>query len=187
MNKPADAMPQPAFIALLVLALSIAMLGPARSQRLDHSDISDVSGEAIDSDPLTRGANEKPASTFSYPALEGFNVIATPGDPFGSASAERALIAAKHLGANTIAIIPFFWQASPSSPDIRSGDDMSDDALRRAIQQTKKLGFTAIVKPQVWVPESWAGAIAPNSEESWHSWFSDYRAELLRIARIAAD
>jgi len=119
--------------------------------------------------------------------LDGFNFIATPDHPFGSASAERALIAAKQLGATTVAIIPFLWQASPSSPDIRSGNDMPDDALRQAIRQSRKWGFSVIIKPHVWVPESWAGAVEPKSEQSWRTWFSRYRGELERIARIAAE
>jgi hypothetical protein len=119
--------------------------------------------------------------------LDGFNVVATPGHPFGGASAERALIAAKQLGATTVAIIPFLWQASPSSPDIRRGNDMPDDALREAIRQARKHGFSVVVKPHVWVPESWAGAVEPKSEQSWDTWFSRYRGELERIARIAAE
>src|ERR1700694_1240636 len=90
---------------LLALSLSIAVLAPARGQRLD-----------------------------------GFNVIAAPGHPFGSPSAQRALIAARRLGATTVAIIPFLWQATPSSPDIHSGNDMPDDALRRAIRQARGQG-----------------------------------------------
>lgn len=132
--------------------MSVALLGPARGQRLD-----------------------------------GFNVIATPDHPFGSASAERALIAAKRLGATTVAVIPFLWQASPSSPHIGSGNDMSDDALHQAIRQARQQGFSVVVKPHVWVPESWAGAVKPVSEESWATWFSQYRGELERIALIAAE
>ena len=119
--------------------------------------------------------------------LDGFNAISTPDQPFGSASAERALIAAKRLGATTVAIIPFLWQASPSSPDIRNGNDMPDDALRQAIRQARTLGLLVVVKPHVWVPESWAGAVEPDSEQSWHIWFSRYRDELERIARIGAE
>lgn len=136
----------------MALTVSIAVLGPARGQRVD-----------------------------------GFNVIANRDHPFGSVSAERALIAAKRLGATTVAIIPFLWQASPSSPDLRSGNDMTDDALREAIRQARKVGFIVFIKPHVWVPESWAGAVEPNSEQSWHTWFSRYRSELERIARIAAE
>jgi hypothetical protein len=119
--------------------------------------------------------------------LEGFNVVSTPGHAFGSPSAERALIAARRLGANTVAIIPFLWQAGPSSADIQRGDDMPDDVLREAIRQAHRLGFSAIVKPHVWVPESWAGAVEPNSEQAWGTWFSRYRGEIERIARIAAE
>ena len=119
--------------------------------------------------------------------LDGFNVIATPDQPFGSASAERALFAAKRLGATTVAIIPFLWQASPSSPDIGDGNDMPDDVLRQAIRQARKLGLLVVVKPHVWVPQSWAGAVEPDSEQSWHTWFSRYRGELERIARIAGE
>ena len=119
--------------------------------------------------------------------LDGFNVIASPEHPFGSASAERTFIAAKQLGATTVAIIPFLWQANPSSPDIRRGNDMPDDALRQAIRQARKQGLSVLVKPHVWVPESWAGAVEPKSEQSWGIWFPRYRGELERIARIAAE
>lgn len=119
--------------------------------------------------------------------LDGFNIISTPGHAFGSPSAERSLIAARRLGANTIAIIPFLWQAKPSSAEIRRGADMPDDVLRQAIRQAHKLGFSAVVKPHVWVPESWAGAVEPTSEQDWSNWFSQYRSELERIARVAAE
>lgn len=117
----------------------------------------------------------------------GFNVVMTPDHPFGSTSAERALVSARRLGAGIAAIIPFLWQASPSSPDIQAGNDMSDDALRSAIRQARKAGFSVLVKPHVWVPESWAGAVEPQSEEAWRTWFARYRGQLERIARISAE
>jgi hypothetical protein len=119
--------------------------------------------------------------------LDGFNIVATPDHPFGSASARRALLAARHLGATAIAVIPFLWQASPSSPDLKPGDNMSDEALRTAIRQAHALGFSVVVKPHIWVPGSWAGAVEPDSEPSWAIWFAGYRGELQRFARIASD
>jgi hypothetical protein len=119
--------------------------------------------------------------------LHGFNVIATPDHPFGSASAARALLAARRLGATTVAIIPFLWQASPSSPDIQTGNHMTGDALRQGIRQARKQGLSVIVKPHVWVPDSWAGAVEPQSEQAWGVWFAQYRGELERVARIAAE
>jgi hypothetical protein len=119
--------------------------------------------------------------------LDGFNAIATPGHPFGSAAAEQALRSAKRLGATTIAIVPFLWQPTPSSPTIVRGADMSDDALRTAIRQTRVLGFVVIVKPHVWIPKSWAGAVEPDSEPGWRAWFANYRREIERIAHIASE
>jgi glycosyl hydrolase family 113 len=127
-----------------------------------------------------------PASA-SPQRLDGFNVVAVPNHPFGDASTEHALIAARELGATTIAVIPFLWQASPSNPDLKTGTDMSDDALRVAIRQAHRLGLSVVVKPHIWVPESWAGDIEPDSEQSWTIWFRRYGAELKRIARVAAD
>jgi hypothetical protein len=119
--------------------------------------------------------------------LDGFNVVATPDHPFGSPTAGRALTAARHLGATTMAIIPFLWQETPSSSNVGAGSDMSDQTLRVAIRQVHRLGFFAVVKPHIWVPGSWAGAVAPDSENAWQIWFTRYRDQLVRIARIAAE
>src|ERR1700691_3601224 len=72
--------------------------------------------------------------------LDGFNVIASPGHPFGSASARLALANAKRLGAGAIAIVRFFWQANPPSPNLVRGKDMPDEELRAAIREAHELG-----------------------------------------------
>jgi hypothetical protein len=119
--------------------------------------------------------------------LDGFNIVATPDHPFGSPSAGRALSHARQLGASAIAVIPFLWQSSPSASDLVAGSDMSDDALRAGIRQARGLGLAVIVKPHIWVPDSWAGAIEPASEQGWQIWFARYSAQLERIARIASE
>jgi hypothetical protein len=119
--------------------------------------------------------------------LDGFNVVATPEHPFGSDSADRALSHARQLGASAIAVIPFLWQSSPSASDLVAGSDMSDDGLRAAVRQARGQGFAVIVKPHIWVPDSWAGAVEPSSEQAWQVWFDRYRGQIERIARIAND
>ena len=118
--------------------------------------------------------------------LDGFNVIVAPDHPFGSRSAQAALARARRLGATAVAIVPFLWQPGPTSPDIVRGSDMPDEALRAAIRQSREAGFAVVVKPHVWVPQSWAGAIAPASENDWRAWFAAYRRAVARIGRIAA-
>ncbi len=119
--------------------------------------------------------------------FDGLNVIAVPEHPYGSASARRALAAVKRLGATSVAIVPFLWQASPHAATIGRGTDMSDAELRNGIREARSLGLSVMVKPHVWVPESWAGAITLASEEDWRTWFAGYRADLARIAAIAAE
>lgn len=118
---------------------------------------------------------------------DGFNVIATARHPFGSETAKVSLAAAKALGARAISAIPFLWQPTPDSPNLTRGKDMPDAELRVAIRNAHQLDLRVLVKPQVFVPKSWAGAIAMTSENDWQSWFANYRNELNRIARIAAD
>jgi hypothetical protein len=121
------------------------------------------------------------------PQLNGFNVIAAPGHPFGSASARLALANARQLGARAIAVVPFLWQASPARPDLVRGKDMTDEELRTAIRDAHALGLAVLVKPHVWVPERWAGSVAMNSEDDWRKWFANYQRELERIAHVAAE
>ena len=127
------------------------------------------------------------ATSATAQRLDGFNIIAAPDHPFGGASAKRSLAEAKLIGATAVAIIPFLWQASSSSPDLVRGMDMTDAELRAAIRDAHALGLTVLVKPHVWVPQSWAGAVAMNSEETWQAWFANYQCALERIARIAEE
>jgi hypothetical protein len=128
-----------------------------------------------------------PPQAGSGQRLDGANVIMAPGQPFGSAAARRALADLKRLGAGAVAVVPFLWQPSPASPDIVRGDDMPDAVLRAAIRDAHALGFAVMVKPHVWVPASWAGATAMAGEADWRRWFANYRRELERIARVAAE
>lgn len=102
-------------------------------------------------------------------------------------SARQSLAHAKRLGADAIAVVPFLWQADPTSPDLMRGGDMSDAELRAAIRDAHALGLAVVVKPHVWVPEQWAGAVAMNSAAAWREWFANYRRALDPLATIAAE
>ena len=65
--------------------------------------------------------------------LDGFDVIASRGHPFGSASARKSLQLARGVGATAIAIIPFLWQPSSAKPAIVRGSDMTDEEFGQAI------------------------------------------------------
>jgi hypothetical protein len=119
--------------------------------------------------------------------FDGFNIIVAAKHPFGSPSAARALMGVKRLGATAVAVVPFLWQPDRGSAEIARGSDMPDRELRAAIRAARSFGLKVLVKPHVWVPESWAGAVEPASEPAWRDWFVRYRGEITRIARIAAE
>jgi hypothetical protein len=119
--------------------------------------------------------------------LDGFNILAVADRPFGSLAATASLAQAKRVGARAIAIIPFFWQPVPASPNLIRDVEMSDVELRAAIRDAHEFGLAALVKPHVAVPDAWAGAVAMTSEDDWRRWFAAYRVALNRIARIAAE
>jgi len=127
------------------------------------------------------------AAPVSLRRFDGLNIIAVPGHPFGSASANLAMAQAKRLGAHSLAIVPFLWQSDPQSAGIGRGSDMTDDELRSAIRETRKLGMTAMIKPQVWVPKSWAGAVEPATEQGWTEWFKAYGDAIAHIAQLASE
>lgn len=128
-----------------------------------------------------------PAQPVPERRLDGFNVIAAPGHPFGSISTILALSNAERLGARAIAVVPFFWQPGPASPDLVRGNDMADSELHAAIRDAHTLGLAVLVKPHVWVPQSWAGAVSMQSEAAWRQWFANYHSQLDRIAGIAEE
>lgn len=130
-----------------------------------------------------------PLASAQSPAtrLDGFNIIGVPGHLFGSASAGNSMAQARRLGAKALAIVPFLWQPNPGSPGIGRGSDMPDAELRAAIRETRQLGMAAIVKPHVWVPQSWAGEVESAAEPEWTNWFNAYAEAIVHLARLAAD
>lgn len=119
--------------------------------------------------------------------LYGFNLVETPGAPFGSDAAARSLHQIASLGANCVALISFLWQPSATSPDIVMGDALPLDRLNAGIAQARAAGLSVIVKPHIWVPHGWAGIVAPRGEANWKRWFAGYRAAILPLAQVAAD
>jgi nucleotide-binding universal stress UspA family protein len=115
----------------------------------------------------------------------GANLIATPEVPLGSAACEQSLRHLRGLGANAVALIPFLWQPGPGDPSIILGDAVSLDQMRAGIRQARGLGLRVMVKPHIWVPQTWAGAIEFARAEDRAEWLRRYRAILLDMAELA--
>jgi hypothetical protein len=128
-----------------------------------------------------------PRTSAAQDRLDGVNVVVATHHPFGSETAKASLANVRALGARAIAVVPFLRQSSPGDPELRRGSDMPDGDLRAAIRDAHALELKVLVKPHVFVPHSWAGAVAMGSESDWQEWFGNYRRELTRVAQIAEE
>ncbi len=137
---------------------------------------------------VTAGAGPGVAQTQSRPdALRGFNLIETLNAPFGSPAAAMTMRAMRDSGANAVALVPFLWQASAASPDIVLGDALPLDRLRAGIGQARAAGLAVVLKPHVWVPGAWAGAVTMANAGDWRRWFAGYRRIVTMLAQLAAE
>lgn len=118
--------------------------------------------------------------------MHGFNLIQDRQAPFGSPQAFESMRRMRHAGANTVALVPFLWQRRADAPDISRGEDMSDEQLAQGIRAAHRLGMAVVVKPQVWVPGTWAGAVHMDTEPDWAAWFTHYQNALMDLAAVAA-
>ena len=116
--------------------------------------------------------------------LRGFNLIETTSAPFGSQAAALSIAQLRKTGATAATVIPFLWQPAPTSSGIVMGDALPHDRIAAGIAQLHAAGLAAIVKPHVWVPESWAGAIAPAAGTE-NDWQAAYENSLRAIAVTA--
>ncbi len=116
----------------------------------------------------------------------GVNLIRTPGSPFGGEACAQSFSALKALGVDSVALVFFLWQARPDSNKVVLGNDYTLDELADGIRQAHSFGFKVMVKVHVWVPGTWAGAIAAVDEAGWGQWFASYGDQLERLAAVAA-
>lgn len=132
---------------------------------------------------LSAAATALPLKAVTRGGLRGVNLIETDNARFGSGAAMESFSRIVALGANAVALIPFLWQRSAQVTDVTLGDALPLQRLAAGIAQARAAGLQIIVKPHVWVPQAWAGAIEPTG--GWGPWFTSYGAQLLKIARLA--
>ncbi|MBI3814178.1 MAG: hypothetical protein HY279_06910 [Nitrospinae bacterium] len=84
------------------------------------------------------------------------------------------------MGDNDIAVIIGIegYQGLPKS-------DYSYDDARLVADYAKALGFKVVLKPQILVPNNWAGNIKMADDLSWRQWFDNYTKAIEHYADIA--
>ena len=103
---------------------------------------------------------------------------------------EQGLAEIEDLGANSVAIMVAWVTPDIRSLELRPTPEMTptDDALRGAIRQARRLGLRVFLMPFVYVdrmaPGEWRGTIAP---PDWSLWFATYEGFILNYARMAQE
>ena len=118
------------------------------------------------------------------------------GEPGTWATDEAASSMAKMLdvGVSWAGIAFAAWQERTFSTEVRFGGEytVSDDEVRWAIREAKRLGMKVVLKPVVNVSDAWRGHIAffdwdVPGEPTWTEWFASYTRFIVHYATIAAE
>lgn len=107
-------------------------------------------------------------------AQEGFGIY----NGYMSKKASESLLKQKSLGANAIAIVPYSFMRSDTIPNhlsISNGaGSENDEGIIHSTFEAQKLGMKVLLKPQIFIGNSWPGAIEMKNESDWGSFFKYY-------------
>jgi hypothetical protein len=100
--------------------------------------------------------------------------------------------AIKSSGVNWISQTPFGWQRHAADTMV-AGETSSQtpwwgESLAGIVATTriaKDHGVKTLLKPHLWVRNSWPGEIEMQSEQDWKAWFRNYEKFILSYARLA--
>lgn len=109
------------------------------------------------------------------------------GPPTAWSDTPAALDAIAGVGANTVALVPTWFQPTATSSAISRDNSKTatDAALRSAVAAARARGLGVTLKPHVDAADgAWRGSIAPVDVEAW---FGSYRAMILDHARLAQE
>jgi hypothetical protein len=107
---------------------------------------------------------------------------------YGSHADARELTHLAQLGANWVSVMPFAYVPTTTPPTIvasyvRRGTE-SDTAMQTTIAAAHARSLKVLLKPHLWVPRSWPGALGANASEA-QQWTAQWRSVVLHYAEFA--
>ncbi|WP_152555753.1 hypothetical protein [Ferriphaselus sp. R-1] len=151
-----------------------------------QSDGRDAPVRSAPTSPTTPPPPQPSRTPLPLPALYGATVLQTSEVTLDSGLARDSMGQLRQLGANAVVLVPFLRQARPQSDHLEFGKEVTDQQLIAGIRSAHAAGMSVILKPQILITGSWAGAVDPGSAQGWVHWFADYQAKILHYAGIAA-
>lgn len=134
----------------------------------------------------------KAPQTKPIPFLKGFN-FAHEGygitNGYGSQAASKAIAKLDEMGSNAVSIIPYSFMRDVTQPVpfrlANTAGDENDAAVAHSVMAARELGFTTMIKPQIWVRGSWPGDIDMQTEEDTEAFFKYYEQWIGHYAMLA--
>jgi len=119
--------------------------------------------------------------------LRGFNLLQHQNLGWDQPRAQQSLQRVARIGANAVVLIAFLEQDSPAALTVSRSGAVTMAQLKSAITHARHIGLKVILKPQMLVRGSWAGAITHAEPQQWQAWFASYSRQLIEYARFAAE
>ncbi|MEL6730334.1 MAG: hypothetical protein AAFP83_04285 [Bacteroidota bacterium] len=119
-------------------------------------------------------------------AHEGYNII----DGYGSYNAQKAVKELEDIGVNALAIVPYSGSRAIRTPEpysVWQGAGSENDV---SVIFAKHYGWEhrmrSLLKPQIYFPGAWPGAVDMQNEADWNQFFIYYRRWIMHYALLAA-
>lgn len=117
--------------------------------------------------------------------MQGLTMVAPPR-PFPS----NPMPPVQEVGGNWIAVVPYAY-TMPGKPEVHY--DQTDwqwwgetpEGARQTIRLAHQSGLKVMLKPQVYVPGGWTGALNFDDDAAWMRWEAGYSQYILDMARLA--
>ena len=116
--------------------------------------------------------------------ISGMTLVA-PRDSFSNNPFERL----QQINCQWVAVVPYAFTPSGEA-SVRFGNNHqwwgeTPRGAEATIQLAHESGLKVMLKPQLWMHNSWVGALDFQLEDEWISWEKDYRKYIMSFAAIA--
>ena len=120
--------------------------------------------------------------------IKGLSMVAPPRPFKGDPTTEI-----RNVGANWVAIMPFAYTPPKQATVIYNPPNWNQwwgelpEGVSTSIKLAKKSGLKILLKPQVYCPSSWPGAIKFDELEDRKKWEQDYKSYIQPFIEMASD
>jgi len=118
--------------------------------------------------------------------IDGLNFVAPPNEFTNNPMPE-----VKAVNADWIAVVPFAF-TRVGEPKVNFNSNYQwwgerPEGAKETIRLAKKSGLKIMLKPQVYIPRSWPGALDFSESSDWEKWEADYRDYIMLFAKMAVE